>query len=217
MGTKKLQNSTTFIRCLKDDDHPYNIIPANLYALNGYQFAIMAQIICNNDKWVIVKEETRSRVKISRPKFNSAWQSLSDLGYIVMTRIQGGYHYTIYEDPDSSTTTGGNCEISTSTTGTTCAGGILTNTKDNYNIVTSTTDGICDNNKFNELRDLYPNTGLNNDGGSYDLKGKQKECNKAYIEYLKSNAMTHEEILTALKVELEDKRRRGNTKFQPGL
>lgn len=222
MGTKKLQNSTTFIRCPKE--HLYNIVPINLYALDGYQFAIMAHIISNKDGWVIVKEEIRSRVKISRPKFNCAWQSLCDLGYIVMKRTQGGYHYTIYEDPSSTsvtgfiTATGGIYENSTTTAGATCAGGILTNTNNNYNKeFTSTTSGTCEKDQFNELLELYPDSGTNQDGTTYPTKGKLDECFKAYTDYLKTKQMTHEEIMTALKVELQDRRNHGRTNYQPGL
>lgn len=218
MGTKKLQNSTTYVRCPKDEHHPYNIVPASLYLLNGNQFAIMAQIICNSDEWVIVKEEIRSRVNISRLKFDTAWQSLIDMGYIVMRRIQAGHHYTIYEDPGSSTTTGGICENSTTTTGTTCAGGILTNTNNNYySEVTATTGGTCDEGQFNELLNLYPSRGTRADGTNYNLKSKIKECKQGYLEYLRSNLLTHEEIMTALKVELNDRQMTGNTHYQQGL
>jgi hypothetical protein len=205
MGTKRIPNKTIYNRCPKDH-HPCLLIPAEYCKLDGYQLAIMTQISNNTDDWKIVKYEIRRRVKFPREKFNTAWKSLCDAGYIISRRIQRGHEYTINELPNS-----------TSTTGTPCEGGTLTNTKDNYNIVTSTTGGICDDIKFNELLELYPNTGIYTDGKVYSLKGKPDDCKKAYTEYLKSNVMTHEEILTALTVELEDKRKHGNTKCQPGL
>ena len=218
MGTKKLQNSTTYVRCLKDEHHPYNIVPAGLYSLNGNQFAIMAQIICNNNDWAIVKEEIRSRVNISRMKFDTAWQSLIDMGYIVMRRIQAGYHYTIYEDPGSSTTAGGMCENSTTTAGTTCAGGILTNTKSNYyKEMTTTAGSSCEENRFMELLEKYPSEGTKPDGTTYPLKGKLSGCKRAYSEYLQTGTMTHDEIMTALKVELNDKQITGKAHYQQGL
>jgi hypothetical protein len=40
---------------------------------------------------------------------------------------------------------------------------------------------------------------------------------KPIFDYLNSNDMTHEEILTALQVELNDKRMTGKEQFRPGL
>jgi hypothetical protein len=54
-------------------------------------------------------------------------------------------------------------------------------------------------------------------GTTYKLKGKQSDCKKAYINYLTTNGMTHDEILTALKIELNDKQMTGNTHYQQGL
>jgi hypothetical protein len=218
MGTIKKQNKTTFVRCLKDEQHPFNIIPAELYSLNGYQLAIMAQILSNRDDWNIVKKEIGKRVGFPREKFNDSWKSLRELGYIKVDRIQGGYDYTIYEDLSVTSTTGGICEYSTSTTGRTCAGGMLTTTNNNYyRDVATTADSTCYESQFNELLGLYPNIGDRPEGTTYSLKGKCKECKNAYIDYLKSNAMTHDEILLALKVELNNKRMNGSIFYQEGL
>jgi hypothetical protein len=218
MGTIKKQNKTTIVRCDKDEQHPFNLVSAKLYGLNGYQLAIMAQILSNKEDWNIVKSEIGRRLGFPRLKFNKFWKSLIDLGYISVKRIQGGYDYTIFEDPGSTSTRDGICEDSTSTTGRLCAGGMLTNTNNNYNrVLTNTTDGTCHETQFNELLGLYPNTGDRSDGTTYTLKGKLNDCKKAYIDYIKTNGMTHEEIMTALKVELNDKQMTGRTRFQPGL
>ena len=63
MGTMKSRNSTTFNRCPKDAIYPYCKIPANMFnKLNGYQLAIMIQIISNKDDWNLVKYEIGKRV-----------------------------------------------------------------------------------------------------------------------------------------------------------
>jgi hypothetical protein len=220
MGTeiRPNKNRTTFVRSLKDEQNPYNIVPANLYQLNGYQLAIMAQIISNKEDWNIVKYEIAKRVGFPRQKFNVAWNSLIKAGYIDVKRIQRGYEYTIYEDINSTSTTGGICGDFTSTTGRRCTDGMLTNTNNNYyREVTNTTDGTCQEIQFNELTELYPTSGTKPDGTTYQLKGKLSDCKRAYIDYLMTNAMTHDEIITALQVELNDKRRTGSTPFQPGL
>jgi hypothetical protein len=221
MGTEinRNKNSTTFVRCLKDEQHPYNLLPASIYQLDGYQFAIMAQILSNKDGWNIVKKEIGKRVDFPRKKFNDAWKSLKDLGYIQVNRIQRGYEYTFYDDINSTSTTDGICGDFTSTTGRRCTGGMLTNTKNNYynREVTTTKDSICQENQFNELMELYPDTGTKSDGTIYKLKGKTNICKKAYMEYLNTDGMRHAEILTALRVELNERRMTGKTNYQPGL
>jgi hypothetical protein len=140
------------------------------------------------------------------------------LGYIRVKRIQSAYEYTIYEDLESTTTMGGICEASSSTTGTTCKGGILTTNNTNYyKELTTTNDSICTESQYTQLLDLFPSEGVKPDGTTYQLKSKLKECKKAYIDYLNSNVMTHDEILTALKIELNEKQLTGKTYFQKGL
>jgi hypothetical protein len=178
----------------------------------------MTQILSNRDDWKVVKKEICKRVGFPREKFNDAWKSLIDLGYILVKRILGGYDYTIYEDPGSTSTRDGICD-STSTTGRSCAGGILTTINNNYNNrdVTMTADGTCEERQFNELIELYPTTGTKQDDTSYNLKGNLNKCKKAYIDYLKTNGMTHNEIMLALNVEINDRLITGRTHFQPGL
>jgi hypothetical protein len=83
--------------------------------------------------------------------------------------------------------------------------------------VTTTADSNCQVNQFNELIELYPTTGTRSDGTSYKLKGNLNKCKKTYADYLRTNGMNHDEIMTALKVELNDKQMTGRTHYQPGL
>lgn len=216
---KRNKNRTTFVRCPKDEDHPFHRIPAKLCELDGYQLAIMVQIIANKDGWNIVKSEIARRLVFPRQKFNDAWKELLKSGHIIRTRIQGGYDYTIFEDLGFTGSTGGNCENSTSTTGGRCTGGMLTTINNNYynREVTSTADSNCENSQFDELLAAYPSQGTRSDGSTYSLKGKRKECKKIYNEYLKTNTMSHDEILVALKVELNNRKRNGGTLFQQSL
>jgi hypothetical protein len=66
MGTKIKQNNTTFVRCDKDEQHPFYRIPVGLFKLDGYQLAIMAQILSNKDGWNIVKYEIGKRLRFPR-------------------------------------------------------------------------------------------------------------------------------------------------------
>jgi hypothetical protein len=52
---------------------------------------------------------------------------------------------------------------------------------------------------------------------SYKLKGNLDKCKKTYTDYLNTNGMKHDEIMTALKVELNDRRITGNILYQQGL
>jgi hypothetical protein len=218
MGTIIKQNSTTFKRCPKDEQHPFNRIPAKLFNLNGYQFAIMAHILSNNDDWNIVKYEIGKRVGFPERKFLKAWRELETLGYIQIKRMWGSYHYTVYEDLDHTTGTGADCIGHTTGNSTCCTGAILTTTNNNYyNNITTGTDATYYKNQFNELKELYPTSVTRKDGKTYSLKGKIKDCEKLYIEYLKTEKASHDEIINCLKVELNDKMRTGNMTYQVGL
>lgn len=231
MGTIKKQNRTTFVRCPKDEQHPFTRIPATLYSLNGYQLAIMAQILSNRDDWNIVKKEIGKRLGFPRHKFNNAWKSLIDLGYILVKRIQGGYDYTIYEEPNSTCTIGGICEGSTSTTGRTCAGGMLTtinknndNTEELFDqtvneplqkIIKEIPDEQNSNlhQEFIELNKMFPNQVIRPDGRQYYLKSDLKRCEELYTKYLNKGLLTHSEVLSCLETELQVRNQNGTMKY----
>jgi hypothetical protein len=167
----------------------------------------MAQILSNSDDWKIIKKEIRKRLSFTRQKFDDAWKSLIDLGYIVSKKVQRGCEYTIYEEPDF-----------TSTTGSTSKDGMLTtNNKNYYNEVTNTMAGTCETEYFSKLYDMYPEKGFRSDGTTYPLKNDRKKCEKAFNEYLKEGTMTGEEMLTAFEVEQYECKNNGKTDFQPGL
>jgi hypothetical protein len=132
MGTITKQNSTTFVRCPKDGNFPFNRVPAKLYNLDGYQLAIMAQILSNKDDWNLVKYEIAKRMGFPERKFLKAWRELEKLGYIQIKKKWGCYHYTIFEDPDYTTGTGADCESYTTGNSTGCTGAVLTTTNNNY-------------------------------------------------------------------------------------
>jgi hypothetical protein len=218
MGTNIIQNTTTYNRCPKDEHHPFCRIPSKMFEMDGYQIAIMAQILSNKDGWNIVKYEIGKRLGFPERKFLKAWKELENLGYINIKRMWGCYHYTINEDPDYTTGTGADCTGNTTCSSTSCTGAILTTINNNYyNDITTGTDATCYKKQFNELKELYPTSVIRNDGNPYPLKGKLKDCEKAYSEYLKSRKMSHDEIMQCLRVELEDKNRIGNNRYQVGL
>jgi hypothetical protein len=240
MKIKNQQNRTTFIRRPKDEQYPFSRIPANLFKLNGYQFAIMAFILSNKGDsenptkkdWNIVKYEIGNRLGFPRKKFQNAWKSLVDLGYIQLKRLWGGYDYTVYEDPSYTSTAGGICEDITSTTGTTCTGGILTTTNNNYyntvfeeavRTVTTTktrkprkVSSTVENIHFNELKELYPSYINRSDGIRDYLKTDIKRCEKLYTNYLKEGlekTLSHNDVIDCLKAELNERENTGKMKY----
>jgi hypothetical protein len=220
MGTMKSRNTTTFNRCLGDaSKYPYCKVPANMYKkLNGYQLAIMTQIISNTDDWNLVKYEIQKRLGFPERKFLKAWKELESLGYIKIERRWGHYRYIINEDPDYTTGTGADCEDYTTCSSTGCTDASLTITNNNYyNNISTGTDASCYENQFNELKELYPTSVSGTNGITYMLKGKIKECEKLYIEYLKTGKMSHNEIIKCLKTELANKTRTGNNMYQVAL
>jgi hypothetical protein len=232
MGTIKKRNRTTFVRCPKDEQHPFTRIPATLYSLNGYQLAIMAQILSNRDDWNIVKKEISKRLGFPREKFNNAWKSLIELGYIHVKRIQGGIDYTIYEDLKSTCTTGGICEGSTSTTGSSCAGGMLTtiNKNNDYNTEESSDQPVNEpvqktikeipdeknsnlHQKFVELKKMYPSEVIRPDCRRYYLKSDLKRCEDIYSKYLNKGLLTHSKVLECLETELQVRNQNGTMQY----
>ena len=160
MGTNIKQNTTTFNRCPKDEQHPFCKIPANLFELDGYKLAIMAQILSNKDGWNIVKYEIGKRLGFPERKFLKAWRELEKLGYIQITRKWGCYHYTIFENLDNTTGTGADCADYTTGNSTSCTGATLTTINNNYYTdITAGTDAPCYKDQFNELMEVYPSEG----------------------------------------------------------
>ena len=206
------------MRCPKDEQHPFNRVPAKLYSLNGYQFAIMAQILSNKEGWNLVKYEIGKRLEFPERKFLQAWKELETLGYIQVKRMWGCYHYTIYEDPGYTTGTGADCMPHTTGSSTSCTGAILTTTNNNYNYTTTTgTDATCLKNEFNELNELYPNNVFGPNGQTNYLKSNIADCKKEYVSYLLKQEKSHEQIIDCLKRELDERNRTGNTEYQPAL
>lgn len=219
MGSKIINNRTTFLRCPKDEKYPFTRLSTKLYSLNGYQLAIMAYILSNKDGWNLVKSEISKRSGFPRNKFNLAWKSLEDLGYIKKIRIQGGWNYTILEDLDFTNTITGNCEQPTHTTGAQCNDGIITTIKENnnYNYTTTGVDAICYEDQFNELADLYPVSSTWNDGRTVPLKRNLPECKKLYIDLLSTEKGSHLDILNCLKAELSEREQTGTKQYQLAL
>jgi hypothetical protein len=230
MGTTRARNSTTFKRCPKNKEHPFTRMPSHLFKLDGYQVAIMGYIISNSDTWIIVKSEIKNRTKFPRNKFNKAWKSLEDLGYIKKSQIQGGWDYTIIEDLNFTDTTDSKCESSTLTTGRQCTGGILTTIKNNNNntdesfvqpidksenmvAITKSDKEDLLHNQFLELKNLYPNEVIRSNGSKDYLKTGNKRCEMLYTTYLMEGLLTHSEVMDCLKVELNNRGQSGKMKY----
>lgn len=231
MGTIKKQNRTTFVRCPKDAQHPFNRVPAKLYKLDGYQLAIMAQILSNNDNWNLVKYEIEKRMGFPERKFLTAWRELEKLGYIQMKKMWGSYLYTIYEDPDHTTCTGADCTGHTTGSSTGCTGDILTTTNNNYYNTEESSDQLIIepvkkvakeipdeqnselHNQFIELYEIYPCDVIRTDGSKNYLKTDRNRCEELYTAYLKEGLLTHDEVMICLKSELRAKKQTGNMKY----
>jgi len=218
MGSIVKKNSTTFLRCPTDEEHPFNRLSASLYSLNGYQFAIMAYILSNNDNWNLVKYEIGKRLGFPERKFLKAWKELEDMGYIQIRKKWSSYHYTIIEDPGYTTGTGADCVDHTTGNSTGCVSATLTTNNNNYYYNNTTgTDATCYENEFNELQELYPASVTGPNGQKNILNANIEDCKKEYIEYLMTQQKSHEEIITCLQRELDERSRTGNIMYQPAL
>ena len=195
-------------RAIHDNEHPFNIQSARLYEEfkngQGLELIIMCILLSNkgdaenptDTDWVTVKEEIRSRTGMAVKKFDKAWKRLKDLGYIENIGTATRAKWVIWENrkPLPSPVE----QIITFT------GDVLTNIKETIN------GGKDYSKEFSELYEAYPSKGNRRDGSTYILRNRQEECQKAYTDYLKQRRMTHDEIMLALKVELNDRQMTGN-------
>jgi hypothetical protein len=137
---KQLKNKTTIINS-DYDKTPYTKCSSNwndYTKLDGYERAICLEIKSNNPyTYVIVKYVIQKRLKFPRNKFNMAWNSLEEKGFLIKIRILRGVHWTFNER--SIIAIGGNNKINETemanpiiAADSTTTGGHLTITNNNY-------------------------------------------------------------------------------------
>lgn len=207
-------------RALHDEKHDYNMQSAAMYEDlkdKGLELLIMCLLLSNkgdannptDSDWIAVKDEIRSRTGMAVKKFDNAWARLKQMGYIENIGTNTRAQWVVWENkkPLQSPVE----QIITVT------GDVQTNNNINYNNSLITITGGINEAKFDELVAAYPDEGLRSDGTTYPLKRKLKDSRRLFYDYLATGAMSFDEMMTALKVELNDKKRNGKTQFQPGL
>lgn len=107
------KNQTVIIRTIKDKEHPYVLLSSTLLVLNGYERAIMLELLSNSDDFIINKIVVEKRLGFPHKKFLDAWKSLEEKYYIQCDRFFGGVKWVINEQPNSKYTSVTNGNIST--------------------------------------------------------------------------------------------------------
>jgi hypothetical protein len=212
---RKFYNLPSIIhRAYHDDEHLFNMQSAEMYEDlkgKGLELLIMCLLLSNkgnpnnptDSDWVVVKEEIRLRTGMATKKFNTAWNRLKEMGYLENIGTRTRAQWVIWENkkPLRSPVD----QIITVT------GDTLTSIKETIIYEKEYTK------EFTELWAAYSPYGNSKDGTTYRLKTNKIKCQQAYSEYLSKGNMNHDEIMTALKVELNDRQMTGWTYYQPGL
>jgi hypothetical protein len=201
-------------RAEHDNEHPFNMQSAKIYGDlkgKGLELLIMCLLLSNkgdankptDSDWVAVKEEIRLRTGVAVKRFNKAWNNLKEMGYLENIGTRTRAQWVVWENKRPLRSP---------------VDQIITVTRDP---LTNTKETIIyekeHSKEFSELYDVYPSIGNRKDGSTYKLKDNLKKCQQAYSDYLEEGKMIHDEIMLALKVELNDKQMTGNTQYQQGL
>jgi hypothetical protein len=120
------KNKTEIIRSTKDATHPFTVLSSAMLKWNGYQRAIAWELLSNSSDFIINKSVVEKRLQFPRKKFNDAWASLEELGFITKKAFVGGVKWTVTE-PESYIETKNEAEVTLST-GSLSTGGKTTNT-----------------------------------------------------------------------------------------
>jgi len=97
---KTYKNTSKIIKAPYNKDHPYTVVSNNwndYTKLNGFERAIMLELMSNSDSFIINKDVVRERLGFPKQKFLDAWASLEKKYYISCDRFFGGVKWVINE------------------------------------------------------------------------------------------------------------------------
>lgn len=97
-------NTTKIMRAPKDGTHPFTRISNSIGNLKADEIGIMFHLLSNSDDWIINKEDIRKKSKLGERRFDTAWNHLKKLRYIIIEKLPGEhgkfcYRYIINEEP----------------------------------------------------------------------------------------------------------------------
>jgi len=95
------KNKTVVIREVKDDTHPFTRLSNSLLKLDGYERAIMHELLSNSDEFIVNKKVVQKRLGFPHKKFHDAWMRLEEKYYIRKERFFGGVKWIISENPQA--------------------------------------------------------------------------------------------------------------------
>ena len=145
MNKYTFANTSTIVDYPTDAEHPYTICSNNwndYNKLDGYERAIMLELMSNSKEFIINKSVIQKRLKFPRQKFLNAWASLVEKHFIMCDKNQKyGVHWVInpgatYNESDIITKAApGNTRGGTTTGGTATLGypTIINKTNNNFN------------------------------------------------------------------------------------
>ena len=97
---KKLTNKSEIIRAPYNTDNLFTRVSIHWNdhkKLNGFERAIMLEIMSNSDDFIIHKRVIQKRLGFNNSDFRTAWKSLIAKGYIIERKNGMIWEYTIFE------------------------------------------------------------------------------------------------------------------------
>lgn len=99
---KKFKNKSLIIRAPHDKDNTYTVVSNywnNPEILNGFERAIMLEVMTNSDEFIVHKSTIQKRLGFHDSDFQKAWKSLENKGYIYSFKNGMVWEYAIREQP----------------------------------------------------------------------------------------------------------------------
>lgn len=154
MKPTNFKNTSKILRTPKDKDNPYTMLSAVLLKLDGYERAIMYELLSNSDDFIINKTVIQKRLGFPHKKFNDAWRSLEDKHHILCDRKWGSVHWVIVENPYSKNTDIGYTDVNNGEKEAESETDRNTYTDITYTDITNTDELLTNNKKTNIKRTI---------------------------------------------------------------
>ena len=102
MSKKTFKNSTTYNKCVHDEDHPYTMVSNSVIRdnrLDLLEVGIMTYLLSHDNNYIINTSYIQTISGIGQDRFYKKIKHLTELGYLNKIQILGGVNWIINETP----------------------------------------------------------------------------------------------------------------------